>query len=56
MIKGFGGFINDVQTGQLYSLQSAPCVETGAHVGYDVAAATAVKAAVKEVLAATLLR
>ena len=56
MIEGPGGAIHDAQTGQIYSLQSAPCVETGAHVGYDAVAATAVRVAVKEILTDVLLR
>ena len=55
LVEGIGEAIHDVQTGQHYSLRSAPCVETGAHVGYDAAAATAVRAAVKEFLTGALL-
>lgn len=56
LVEGPGGVIQDAQTGQAYSLRSAPCVEKGVHVGYDAHAATAVRAAVKEALAAALLR
>lgn len=56
MVEGPGGVIRDAQTGQAYSLRSAPCVETGAHVGYDARAAAAVRAAVAELLASALQR
>ncbi len=55
LVEGPGGIIHDAQTGEAYSLESAPCVEKGAHVGYDARATTAVRAAVKEILTAALL-
>ena len=56
LVEAPGGVIHDTQTSQGYSLESSPCVEKGAHVGYDAHATTAVRAAVKEVLVAVLLR
>jgi dienelactone hydrolase len=56
LVEGPGGSIHDQQTGEAYRLETSPCVEKGAHVGYNAQAATAVRTAVKEFLTAALLR
>ncbi len=50
------GAIRNGRTGESHSVATDPCVEKGAHVGHDAEAAAAVRVAVKEFLAATLLR
>ncbi len=56
LVEGPGGSIRDQKTGEAYSLETSPCVEKGAHVGYNAQAAAAVKEAVKAFLTASLLR
>lgn len=50
------GGIRNASTNEVYALERDPCVERGAHVGHHAEAAAAVRTAVREFLAATLLR
>jgi dienelactone hydrolase len=50
------GAVRNARSGEVHSVASDPCVEKGAHVGHHAEAAVAVRSAVREFLAATLLR
>ncbi len=50
------GAIRNARTGEVYALERDPCVERRAHVGHQAEAAATVRGAVKEFLAAALLR
>lgn len=56
LVEEPGGVTHDAQTGQAYSLRTAPRVEIGAHIGYDARSAMAVRNAAADFLAAALLR
>jgi dienelactone hydrolase len=54
--EGPNGSLLDVQSGQVYSIKTDPCVAIGAHVGHNPLATEAVRADVMAFLAATLLK
>lgn len=56
LAEGPGGVVLVQGTTETFRLETSGCVEKGAHVGHNAAAAAAVKAAVKEFLTAALAR
>lgn len=53
LAEGADGVILNVKTGKPFDIRTDPCVQRGPHVGYDEAAASATREAVKEFLMAT---